>query len=411
MRQERIFQATYQKIIHYLAIFAKGLSFIYDDLMGKLIYLDNASTTPVRKEVVKAMAVYWTKNFGNPSAITKMGVLAKKALEESRKTVANCLSRRPSEIVFTSGGTEANNLAIFGLLKNKNISDLHFITTNIEHASILECFKELESRGAKVTYWPVNEKGLVEAKELRKLIQPNTFLVSVAYANNEIGTVQPIRDIAKEIRHIRKENQEIYFHTDASQAGLWLDLNINQLGVDLMTLDAQKMNGPKGVGVLFVRDGLELAPIILGGGQEAGVRSGTENIPLIVGLAKAFELARRDFEKKTLKVKELRDYFWSELRKQNPQVVLNGDLENRLPNNLNFSTPSLDAEFAVLRLDENGIVCSTKSACGRDDEESYVIRAIQRDPQLAKTALRFSLGTDTTKRQIKFILRILKKVL
>jgi cysteine desulfurase len=249
------------------------------------------------------MKPYWTKDFGNPGSITKMGVKAKKAVAEARQNIADCLKARPQEIIFTSGGTEANNLAIFGLVNYilnspstrlgiNQITDLHFITTNIEHSSVSECFKEIERRGGKVDYLKVNERGLVEPKDLRKLIKKNTVLVSIGYANNEIGTIQPIKEIAKEIRHARKTNPNIFFHTDASQAGLYLNLNVQELGVDLMTLDAQKIYGPKGIGFLYKKAGIEISPIIFGGGQEGNLRSGTENVPLIVGMSKAIEVVR-----------------------------------------------------------------------------------------------------------------------
>ncbi len=381
-----------------------------------MIYLDNASTTPVRKEVLSAMKPFWSENFGNPSSITKMGVLARKAVEQARMTIAECLLRRPNEVTFTGGGTESNNLAILGAVgylekRGSKISDLHFITTKIEHSSVLECFKELERRGAQVDYLGVQENGLIDLKELRKAIKSNTVLVSIAYANNEIGTVQPIRDIAKEVRHARKEKELPYFHTDASQAGLYLDLNVNQLGVDLMTLDGQKIYGPKDVGALFVKAGVNISPITFGGGQEKGLRSGTENVPLIVGLAKAFELARKDFEKTAKKVKNVRDYFWQKLQRQIPSAVLNGDGENRLPNNLNFSIPGIDPEFTVLCLDEAGIVCSTKSACDHDADESFVVRALGKSDEIVKSALRFSLDSKVTRRDIDFAVKKLYNII
>jgi cysteine desulfurase len=374
--------------------------------------------------VVLAMKPYWSEKFGNPSSITKLGVEARKVLEKCRLTVAEGLMRRPNEIVFTSGGTEANNLAIFGVVNDleKNgikISDLHFITTNIEHSSVNECFKEVERRGGKVDYLKVRENGLVDLKELRKLLKPNTVFVSIGYANNEIGVIQPIRDIAKEIRHSRKTNivleKEIYeypyFHTDASQAGLYLDLNVNQLGVDLMTLDAQKINGPKGVGTLFVKAGVNLAPIIFGGGQEKDLRSGTENIPLIVGMAKALVIASEAKQSRSKKVKAVRDYFWTKIQKKIPEAVLNGDLENRLPNNLNFSIPNIDPEFTVLCLDEEGIVCSTKSACDHDEDESFVVRALGKSTELVRSAIRFSLSESITKKDIDFVVEKLYNLL
>lgn len=405
--------------------------------MKKIIYLDNASTSPIRKEVILAMKPFWSNKFGNPGSITKLGVEAKKVLENCRKIVAESLQRRPNEIVFTSGGTESNNLAIFGVLNylekaGKRISDLHFITSNIEHSSILECFKELERRGAKVDYLKVKENGLVDVKDLRKLIKQNTVLVSIGYANNEVGTIQPIREIAKEIRHAKKgkKNSEEnsserlgtplsgedfsselpYFHTDASQAGLYLDLNINQLGVDLLTLDAQKIQGPKGVGALFIKAGTNISSIMFGGGQENDLRSGTENVPLIVGFAKALEIARKDFEKVSKKVKVVRDYFWQKIQKEIPEAVLNGDLENRLANNLNFSIPGIDPEFTVLCLDEEGVICSTKSACTHDEDESFVIRALGKNDELIKSALRFSLSAEVTKKDIDFVIKELKNL-
>ncbi len=271
--------------------------------MGK-IYLDNSATTPVDKEVLSAMNKYWACDFGNPSSIHSLGVEAKKSLQKSREIVAKFLNAHDREIIFTSGGTEANNLAIFGLINSvrkdgKKYSEMHFITTEIEHSSILECFKELENRGSRVDYLKVNEFGLISSKDLREKIMPETLLVSIGYANSEIGTIQPIKEIIKEIRHKRKENGENrfsapYFHIDASQAGLYLNMNVEELGVDFLTIDAQKMYGPKGIGALYIRDGIKISPIIFGGGQEKGIRSGTENIPLIAGFAKTVELAEKN---------------------------------------------------------------------------------------------------------------------
>ncbi len=411
--------------------------------MRRMIYLDNASTTPVKKEVILAMKPYWNINFGNPSSITKIGVRARQVVEQSRKKIAELLKARSVEIIFTSGGTESNNLAIFGVMNRllnspsiklgiNQITDLHFITTNIEHSSISECFKELERRGGKVDYLTVNEKGLINPKDLRKLIKPNTVLISVGYANNEIGTIQPIREIAKEVRHARKvcQGSTLTFHTDASQAGLYCNLNINELGVDLMTLDAQKIGGPKGVGILFKKAEVEISPLIFGGGQERGLRSGTENVPLIVGMSKALEVCHQtDYPFPILrqggvpsprggaveKVRKVRNYFWQKIQKEIPEAVLNGDLENRLPNNLNISIPNLDSEFAVLCLDEAGIICSTKSACAHDDDSSFVVRALYKGfaykgEAFAKSTLRFSLGEDIIKKDIDYVVLTLKNI-
>ncbi len=413
-----------------------------------MIYLDVTATTPVRPEVLLAMKPYWAQIFGNPGSITKMGVKARQAVEGARKTVADSLSRRPNEIIFTGSGTESNNLAIFGAVKSLEkqgvkISDLHFITTNIEHSSVVECFKELERQGAKLDYLKVDEKGIVSPRDLRKLIKPNTVLISVGYANNEIGVIQPIKEIAKEIRHARKNHRGSalgmsqslasvitdypLFHTDASQAGLYCNLNVNELGVDLLTLDAQKIYGPKGVAVLFVRAGVTLTPIIFGGGQERGLRAGTENVPLIVGLAKAIEVVRSTsinphlsqggvVSRRTGAVEKVRNYFWQKIQKAIPEAVLNGDLEKRLPNNLNISIPGINSEFTVLCLDEAGIVCSTRSACNHDEDGSSIVRALYSgqgealSETLAKSTLRFSLGEDITKKDIDLVVKKLKEI-
>ncbi len=384
------------------------------------IYLDNAATTPTDKRVIKAMKRYWAKDFGNPSSIHKMSVEAKKAVQEARKKIADILSAHDREIIFTSGGTEANNLAIFGLISDKKA---HFITTEIEHSSILECFKELERRGFKVDYLKVDENGLINPKDLRDLIKPETVLVSIGYANSEIGTIQPIKEIIKEIRYARKEFgiERIdypYFHTDASAAAQYLNLNVEELGVDLMTLDAQKIYGPKGIGALYVRDGVKISPIIFGGGQEAGRRSGTENVPLIVGFAKAMEINEEVKEKESVKVAQMRDEFFDFVKKFVPEAIINGDLKNRLPNNINISIPGQDGEMMVLRLDEMGIVCSSASACASGSGESEVVRRISERANLsakeidarAKSVLRFSLGRETKMKHIKYLLNELFKI-
>ncbi len=286
----------------------------------KKIYLDNSASTPVDKKVVAAMKKYWSKSFANPSSIHKMGVEAKVVVEKARKDIAGFLNAHAREIIFTSGGTEANNLAIFGTLENEK---RHFITTEIEHSSILECFKELEKRGNEVSYLKVDENGLLNPKDLREMIKPETVLVSIGYANGEIGVIQPIKEIAKEIRHKRKEFNSVmpYFHIDASQAAQYLNMNVEQLGVDMITLDAQKMYGPKGIGALFIKDGIKIEPIIFGGGQEGGRRSGTENVPLIVGFAKAMEIAGKMREEESVRLEKLRDGFFDSVKKFVPKAI------------------------------------------------------------------------------------------
>jgi cysteine desulfurase len=388
----------------------------------------------VDKKVVYAMKKYWNKDFGNPSSIHKMGVEAKDTLQKARNEIASFLNAHDREIIFTSGGTEANNLAIFGLVNKLLNSDLSgqikkpneigLITSEIEHSSILECFKELERKGFDVSYVKVDENGILDLKDLKEKIKENTVLVSIGYVNSEIGTIEPLKEIIKEIRHKKKDfgrdkNGLPFFHTDASQAGLYLNMNVEELGVDMMTLDAQKMYGPKGVGALFVKDGVEIEPIILGGGQESNKRSGTENIPLIVGFTKAVEIAKEKKEKESQRLAKLRDGFFELLKKSIPSAIINGSLKNRLPNNINISIPGQSGEMLVFRLDEKGIVCSSASACSSGESESYVVRKIAEKTSAnkeginsrAESTLRFSLGRDTKEKHIKYLLKSLKEII
>ena len=389
------------------------------------IYLDNASTTPMDKKVLNEMAKYWSADFANPSSIHSMGVIAKVALQKARKIIADLINGHDREIIFTSGGTEANNLAVFGIIDKPGLSisriKPHFIITEIEHSSVLECFKELERRGFSVSYLKVDEFGLVNPKDLREMIKPETLLVSIGYANGEVGVVQPIKEIAKEIRNKRREFNgsrfgQPYLHTDASAGGLYLNLNVEELGVDLMTLDAQKIYGPKGVGALFVRDGIKIEPMIFGGGQEKGIRSGTENIPLIVGFTKALEIARKMKDKESARLIKIRDEFFDGIKKFAPTAVVNGHLEARLPSNINISVPGQDGEMMVFRLDEAGIICSSSSACASGSGESAVVRKLAEKTGVskkeidsrAKSTLRFSMGKDTRIANVKKILNVLK---
>lgn len=399
----------------------------------KKIYLDNASTTPVSKEVKKEIDKYMTDGFGNPNSIHGMGVVAKKAVENARKNIASVLNCHSDEIIFNSGGTEGNNTAIFGVFNRLaksgvKYSNMRAITTNIEHSSVLECFKELESRGVKVDYAPVEKNGIVDPQKIKELLRPETVLVSVMYANNEIGTIQPIKEIAKVIRDFRKNLKPRlvggqattynlppttfpYFHTDACQAPLFLNLNAQELGVDLMTFDGQKIYGPKGIGALFIRRSVEIEPIIFGGGQERGLRSGTENVPLVAGLAKAIEIASKNRIKNSGSVSKIRDYGIEKIKEKINNAKLNGDPVKRLPNNINISIPGIDPDFVILQLDEKGILCSTKSACLKDEEASYVVSALGDDDKFSKISLRFSLGLDTTKKDMDYLARVLSSLL
>jgi cysteine desulfurase len=352
------------------------------------IYLDHASAA--------------LGNEANPSAIHELGVKEKGKLENARKTVASILGALPDEVIFTSGATESNNLAILGSLKG------HIVTTNIEHASVLETAKHKDG----VTFVEVEPSGIVDPRKIKKAIRPNTVLVSVMYANNEIGTIQPIKEIAKEIRHYNKINkkereQKVLFHTDATQAVNYLPMNVEQLGVDLMSFNAAKIYGPKGVGALYKRRKVKLTPIMHGGNQEFGLRPGTENVGGATALAKALEITEKIKKSEVVRLTKLRDYFIKKLN-----LPLNGDTAARLPNNINITVPNIPSDLLVIELSARGIMASAKSACkAGDGKASYVISAI--NPKIRETdgSLRFSLGRETTKKEIDQTLKALKEIL
>lgn len=414
------------------------------------MYLDYASTTPLDPRVKKVMEPYLTNQFGNPSSIHAEGVIAKKALDIARTTVARCLEAHAEEIVFTSGGTEANNLAILGVIssaassaplqrgsaeaaRRRGVEDStplnppskeggrkivpHVVTTNIEHSSVLEPLRELERQGkVEMTYVPVEPNGIVKAEKIISAIKPNTILVSVMYANNEIGTIQPIRKIGQAIQNLKiskPQNFKILFHSDACQAPLYLRCFVNALGVDLLTLDGHKIYGPKGIGALYVRRNTPLAPQLLGGGQERGLRSTTENIPAVVGFAEALRIATSEREKESARIKKIRDNLYSQILKNvRIDVVVNGSMAEgeRLPSNLNISFPGVDTEFLTLKLDALGVAVSTKSSCLRDKKSSYVISALGGGTKRAVSSLRFTPGRGTTKKDIEYATKALTKL-
>lgn len=387
----------------------------------KKVYLDNASSTKVDKRVMKKMTEYCVKEYGNPSSIHSFGLLAKKALEKARDEVALFLNAHSREIIFTSGGTESNNIAIFGvfnaLKKVRKPEEMHFVTTEIEHSSVSACFEEIEKEGAKIDYINVGCEGVVDLYDLKKTLNKDTVLVSIGYANSEIGVIQPIREIMKLVRHIRKENDSKfpYVHLDASQAGAFLNINVEELGIDLMTIDGQKMYGPKGVGALYIRDNTVISPIMFGGGQENSLRPGTENIPAIIGLAEAVKIASEDRAEESKRLSILRDYFFRHIKDFVPSAVINGHLSERLPNNINISISGKDGEFMVLQLDERGFVCSTRSACESSAESSFVIRALldgdeHKDESRAISSLRFTLGKETKLSDIQKLLKTLAQI-
>lgn len=378
------------------------------------VYMDNAAATPldprVIKEMMEAMSLY-----ANPSSFNDAGRIARKKLDESRTNIARFLGVQPNEIVFTSSGSEANNLALFGVAGNHAKSG-EIITTPIEHPSVLEPLKNLARRGWKITYIRVDENGLVDLKDFEKKLNSRVALVSIIYANHEIGTIQPVKAIAKVIQNFHNRKLEIHekmyplFHVDACQAAGYLDMNVNNLGVDAMTFNGAKIYGPRGIGVLYVRTGTSIRPLTFGGDQEHGLRAGTENLPAIAGLARAISLINRNDGKRTT---ELRDYFLAKLKDTMPEAHLNGPTGlNRLANNINISLSNLSSENLLLELDKYGIYASAGSACtARSVEPSHVLQAIGVEGKYIHGALRFSLGRQSIKKEIDYVLEVLPKVI
>ena len=377
----------------------------------KKIYLDHAATTYIDPIILKKMTPYLKGNFGNPSSLNLMGRKAKAAIENARANIAVILKAEPKEIIFTGSGTESDNLAIFGIARAYRNKGKHIIVSKIEHKAVLESAKKLEREGFKITYLNVDSKGIIKLSELKKSLRKDTILVSIMYANNEIGTIQPISEIAKIIRKFRKNNLLPVFHTDACQAAGALDLKINKLGVDVMTLNGSKIYGPKGVGCLYISEDVKLEPLIVGGGQENSMRAGTENVALIVGFAEALKLAEKLRVKESQRLKKLRNYFIKRILKEISNSRLNGHPIKRLPNNVNVSIGGVEGESLMLMLDKEGIFVSTGSACTSDSlDPSHVLLATGLLPELAHGSLRFTLGRKTTKKEIDYVLKILPKI-
>lgn len=372
--------------------------------MSKKIYLDNAATTPVAKEVLEEMYPYFKERYGNSSSLHSLGQEASEAVELSRERVAKFFGCQKEEIIFTGSATEANNIFIQGVLKAKERP--HVITSAIEHDAVLETVK---NSGADLTVLPVDKDGLVSLADLEKEIRAETVLVSVMYANNEVGTIQPIKEIGE---FLKKENEKrerkIVFHTDAVQAVGYLSSDVDELGVDGLTISGHKIYGPKGVGVLYKRRGVKIEPIFFGGGQEGGLRPGTLNTPLIVGMGKAVEIVKESDPKETI---ELRDHLIKETLKIKG-ASLNGSQKERLPNNANFSFTGVEGESLVMLLDRGGIATSTGSACSSKTlEPSHVLRAMGLPDLEAHSSLRVSLGRNTTKKDIEHFLKSLREAI
>ena len=367
------------------------------------IYLDYAATTYVDARVKKEMDSYFIKEFGNPGSFNTYGLNVKKAVDFARNKIAEILGARPNEMIFTGSGTESINLALKGIARALKEKGNHIITQKTEHHAVLETCNFLEEEGFEVTYLNVDKYGLINLNELKTAIKPSTILISIMYANNEIGTIQPIKEIAE----IAKEHS-ILFHTDACQAAGFLDLNVNSLGVSLMTLNGSKIYGPKGTGILYVKSGTLIKPIVHGGGQEFGLRSGTENVPGIIGFAKALEIAQNDKEKESRRLTRLRDCLIKGLLKNIPKTILNGHPSQRLPNNVNVSILDIEGESLLLYLNESGICAATGSACASKSlEPSHVILATGLPYEAAHGSIRFTLGRKTKKSDIKKVLEVM----
>ena len=374
--------------------------------MKKTIYLDNAATTKTRPEVVEAMLPYFTEYYGNPSSVYEFATPSKKAIAEARETIAKSLGAKTNEIYFTAGGSESDNWAIKATAEAYESKGKHIITSKIEHHAVLHTCEYLEKRGFEITYLDVDENGTVKLDELKKAIRPDTILISIMFANNEIGTIQPI----KEIGEIAKEHG-IIFHTDAVQAYAHVPINVDEYHIDMLSVSGHKFNGPKGIGFLYIRTGLKLRSFIHGGSQERKRRGGTENVPGIVGMGKAVEIAMANLAERTAYEVELRDYLINRVLSEVPYVRLNGHRTNRLPNNANFAFQFIEGESLLIMLDMQGICGSSGSVCTSGSlDPSHVLLAIGLPHEIAHGSLRLTLSEETTKEDIDFTVDEIKKI-
>lgn len=374
--------------------------------MEKIVYFDNSATTPISEKVLEAMMPYLTSSYGNASSIYSLGRESRKAIDKARDQVAKALNCDSKEIYFTNSGTESDNWAIKGVAYANKDKGKHIITSSIEHHAVLHTCKHLEKQGFEVTYLPVNKNGLVEIKDLLEAIRPDTILISIMYANNEIGTVQPIEEIGE----IAKE-KNIYFHTDAVQAIGNIDIDLQKLNIDLLSLSGHKFNGPKGIGALYIKNGTKVENLLHGGSQEKGKRPSTENVAGIVGLGKAIELATKDIAKKEKYLKNLREYAIENLLKI-PHTILNGDRERRLPGNVNVCFEYIEGESILLMLDQHNICASSGSACTSGSlDPSHVLLAIGLPHEIAHGSLRLTFSERNTKEEIDYLLNLLPPII
>lgn len=390
--------------------------------MFRRVYLDNSATTAVDPAVVEAMLPYLTGRFGNASSIHFFGQEARAAVDKARHQVAQLINARPNEIIFTSGGTESNNLAVRGLIEarisslngagGKGRSKIHIITSAIEHSAVKGVLHDLESESpesmCEVTYLPVYENGIVLLEDVKAAIKDETVLISIMTANNEIGTIQPVEEIGKLVRTLREGGKKIWFHTDAVQAAGKIPVDVEAIQCDLLSLSGHKIYAPKGVGALYIRRGTKLHAQNIGGRQERGIRGGTESVPCIVALGKAAEMAKTELEANSLLLQNLLTKFENEIGEQVSDIVFNGERDSRLPNISNISFRRVEGEGLLINLDMQGIAVSTGSACSSGSlEPSPVIRALGRTDELARTAIRFSFGKDNTPADIDYLLEVL----
>jgi cysteine desulfurase len=366
-----------------------------------MIYLDHAATTPMRPEVFDAMRPYFLERFGNPSSLHSYGLDARAAVEQARQHVASAIGASPEEIVFTSGGTESDNLALRGVLQREGKKD-HIMTSAIEHPAVLETCKFIEKLGHEVTYLSVDREGRIDPAEVEHALKENTRLISIMHANNEIGSIQPIAEVGA-----LAASHGIYMHTDAVQSVGKIPVDVKKLNVQMLSISSHKIYGPKGVGCLYVRKGTKLRPLIFGGGHERGLRSGTENVSGIVGFGEAMRLAMEDYTDNA-NIQKLRDALIDAVLREIPSTQLNGGREGRLPNNANFSFSYIEGESLLLRLNAKGIAGSTGSACSSKKlEPSHVLLAIGLDPVDAHGSLRLTLGRETTDADVRYVLEVL----
>lgn len=379
------------------------------------VYLDHAATTPLDPRVKEAMDPFLMEEFGNPGGLYREGRRAKEAIDQARFSIARIINARPEEVIFTSGGTEGDNIALFGVARAYKSKGNHIVTTTIEHHAVLHACEELEREGFEVTYVDVEPNGIVDPKKILAALRPETILVSVMYANNEIGTIQPIAEIGKLIKEFRAQKEDSlsgpWFHTDACQAAGFLNLDVKTLHVDLLVMNGGKIYGPKGSGALYIRSGVRVKPMFFGGAQESKRRAGTENVAGIVGLARALEIAEEEKESEIERLTVLRDMLIQRINVAIPRAVLNGDPVQRLPNNVNVSILDIEGEAVILYLDAHGIACSTGSACTSESlDPSHVILALGKPYEYAHASIRFTLGRKSTEEDIEHVMKVLPGV-